>query len=387
MENIRSLFFLDSNVTFLNHGSFGATPLPVLEAYQNWQQRLERQPVKFLIREFPDLMAHARQKLGEYINAHPDDLVYVSNATFGLNVIARSLELGPEDEVLTTNHEYGACDNVWKFLSRKKGFTYVQQNIPLTFESPEHMIKLFWQGVTPKTKVIYLSHITSATAVTFPVDAICKKAREAGIFTIIDGAHAPGQIPLDMHAIGADVYFGNAHKWMCSPKGAAFLYTRKDKQHLVEPLIIGWGWGENKTFTYGSDYLDYLQWPGTKDFSAYLSVPAAIQFQEDHNWTAVRQSCHTLLTEALEQVSDITKVSSPYADDNFYHQMAVAPIPPISDLPAFKNALYDQYCVEIPGVQWGDQQFIRISIQGYNTKKDVETLLKALQHLLPIYQA
>lgn len=386
MENLRSLFLLDSNVTFLNHGSFGATPIPVFEAYQEWQRRLEQQPVQFLIGKLPDLLAHARRTLGKYINASPDDLVYIPNVTFGLNVIARSLTLGPGDEVLTTNHEYGACDNVWHFLSQKKGFTTIHQTIPLTFESSASIIEALWQGVTSKTKVIYLSHITSSTAIKFPMAAICKKAQEAGILTIIDGAHAPGQIPLDMQTIGADVYFGNAHKWLCSPKGAAFLYTHKEKQHLIEPLVIGWGWRENKTFTYGSDYLDYLQWPGTKDFSAYLSVPAAIQFQDDYGWTAVRQKCHTILKDALEQVSALTGLPAPYADERFYHQMAIAPLPPISDLTAFKNALYDQYRVEIPGIQWENQQFIRISIQGYNTTKDIEVLLNALQHLLPVYQ-
>ena len=386
MTYLKSLFKLNTEVIFLNHGSFGATPIPVLNAQRSWQTRMEEQPVQFLGNDLPELMARARTILGNYIKASPDDIVYLPNATHALNVVARSLNLGPDDEVLTTNHEYGACDNVWHFLSQKKGFSYIQQDIPLTIESNEKTIEHFWLSVTPKTKVIYLSHITSPTAFTFPVAAICKKAREAGIFTIIDGAHAPGQVLLDMEAIGADVYFGNAHKWLCAPKGAAFLYTRKEKQHLIEPLVIGWGWGENKTFSYGSDYLDYLQWAGTQDFSAYLAVPAAIQFQEDYDWETVRTKCHNLLKDTLEQVSAITHLSSPYANDRFYRQMAIAPIPQIADLPAFKNALYKQFNVEIPTIQWDEQQFIRISIQGYNTEKDVEILLKALQHLLLVYQ-
>jgi isopenicillin-N epimerase len=220
MNNLRAFFQLDPDVVFLNHGSFGATPLPVFAVYQEWQRRLERQPVLFLGRELGDYLQAAREVFGRYVNSSAADLVFVPNATYGVNVVARSLDLGPGDEVLTTNHEYGACNNIWGFLSRKQGFSYVEQPIPLPVKSDEEIVEQFWRGVTPYTKVIFMSHITSPTAVTFPIAAICQRAREAGILTVIDGAHAPGQLPLDMAAIGADFYTGNAHKWLCSPKGA-----------------------------------------------------------------------------------------------------------------------------------------------------------------------
>ena len=382
MDTLKNQFLLDPTITFLNHGSFGATPRPVFDAYQAWQRRLERQPVQFLISELPGLLAEARQALGRYLNADPDNLVYIPNATFGLNAVARSLKLSAGDEVLTTHHEYGACNNVWQFLSEKRGFTYRQQPIPLSLDSDTALVTAVWQGVTPQTKIIFLSHITSFTAMQFPVAEICRRAREAGILTIIDGAHAPGQIPLDLQAIGADFYFGNAHKWLCSPKGAAFLFTRPENHHLLEPLVVGWGWGADRTFTFGSDYLDYLQYLGTDDLSSYFSVPAAIAFQEEHNWDAVRQQCHVLLEDALARVSQLTGLASPYPDDSFYHQMAVTPLPPIADLEAFKARLYDEYRVEIPCIQWHDSQFIRISIQGYNTPEDVDVFLDALQCLL-----
>ena len=382
MNTLKSQFLLNPDVTFLNHGSFGATPRPVFEAYQAWQRHMEWQPVQFLINELPDLLANARQALGHYLNAPADNLVYIPNATFGLNIVARSLNLDAGDEVLTTNHEYGACNNVWQFVSEKSGIIYKQQPIPLPLESDEALVERFWQGVTDKTKVIFLSHISSATAVTFPVSKICQKAREAGILTVIDGAHAPGQIPLDMQEIGADFYFGNAHKWLCSPKGAAFLFTRPENQHLIEPLVIGWGWGAERSFSYGTDYLDFLQYLGTDDLSSYLSVPAAIAFQEENDWDSVRQQCHTLLRDALEQVRQLTGLPSPYPDDTFYHQLAVAPLPPISDLAGFKARLYNAFCVEIPCIQWHDSQFIRISIQGYNSPEDVDLLLNALRKML-----
>jgi isopenicillin-N epimerase len=383
MTHLKEQFLLDDGVIFLNHGSFGATPRAVFEVYQEWQRRLERQPVQFTINELPDHLQTARQALAGYIGAHKDDLVYIPNATFGINVVARSLSLGPEDEVLTTSHEYGACQNVWQFLSQKRGFRYVPQLLPLPVSSNEEIVEAFWRGVTPRTKVIFISHITSSTAVHLPVETVCDRAREAGILTVIDGAHAPGQIPLDMEAIAADFYVGNAHKWLCSPKGSAFLYTRPDKQHLIEPLVVGWGWGENSIFSFGSDYLDYLQWLGTNDLAAYLSVPAAIQFQAEHDWPAVRQRCHELVRQALRRICDLTGLDPLYPDDRgFYHQMGIAPLPQIEDLVAFKARLYQEYHVEVPCMQWFDRQFIRVSVQGYNTQEDIDGLLAALKALL-----
>lgn len=383
--DLRSLFLLDPTVVFLNHGSFGATPRPVFETYQQLQLRLERQPVQFLGREIGDHLAAARQALGRYLQSDPADLVFVPNATFAVNIVARSLELGPDDEVLTTNHEYGACSNVWRFLGRQQGFRYVEQPIDLPLSSAADMVEQFWQGVTPRTKVIYISHITSPTALCFPVEAICARAREAGILTVIDGAHAPGQIDLDLPAIGADFYCGNCHKWLSSPKGAGFLYTRRERQHLIEPLVIGWGWGEGRTLTFGSDYLDYLQWLGTNDLSAYLSVPAAIEFQQTHEWAAVRQQCHLLLRQGIERIAALTRLATVYPlnGDAFFHQMAIAPLPHLGDLQGFKDQFYDQFRVEVPFVQWDGRHFIRVSVQGYNTQEDIDALLSALAASLP----
>ena len=309
------------------------------------------------------------------------------NATFALNIVARSLNLGPGDEVLTSDHEYGACNHVWRFLAGKRGFRYVAGHVPLPLEADEAFVARFWTAVTPATRVIFLSHITSLTAQRFPVAALCARAREAGILTVIDGAHAVGQIPLDMGAIGADFYFSNAHKWLCAPKGAAFLYARRDKQPLLEPLVVGWGWGPERTLSYGSDFLDFNQWLGTNDFAAYLSVPAAIAFQEENDWSAVRRACHALLSDALARIGDLTGQPSAYPDDSAYGQLAIAPLPPMRDLRALQQALYDEYFVEVPCTEWNGQPFIRVSIQGYNTMADVDALLGALEALLPLHRA
>jgi isopenicillin-N epimerase len=204
MLSLKEFFLLDPNVIFLNHGSYGATPKPVFEAYQNWQLRLERQPVLFLGREFNHLMLEARSALGRYLKAAADDLVFIPNATHGVNIIAHSLRLQPGDEVLTTDHEYGACDYTWDFICGKTGARYIHQSIPLPVHSEEEIVEQFWQGVTPRTKVLYLSHITSATALRLPVEKICLRARQAGILTVIDAAHSPGQIPFDLAGDGFD---------------------------------------------------------------------------------------------------------------------------------------------------------------------------------------
>jgi isopenicillin-N epimerase len=384
MSSLKELFLLDPSVVFLNHGSFGACPRPVFEDYQAWQRLLERQPVKFLGREFNQRMRQARVALGEYLHAGADDLVFVPNATHGVNIVARSLEFEPGDEILTSDHEYGACNNTWESVCRRTGAAYVRQPIPFPVTTQEETLEQFWQGVTPRTRLIFLNHISSPTALRFPVEEICLRARQAGILTFIDGAHAPGQIPLDLDAIGADFYTGNCHKWMMAPKGAGFLYTRQERQFLIEPLVVSWGYSAGEKTTTGSQYIDYLEWTGTRDPAAALSVPAAIQFMEDYHWDGVRLFCHELLSQALRRIGDLTGLAPVYPEgQEFFSQMAVAPIPPVTDPVKLKSCLYDEFHVEIPLTEWNGRHFLRISVQGYNTQEDIDSLVKALEVLLP----
>lgn len=383
MSSLKEYFLLDPSVIFLNHGSFGATPRPVFEAYQNWQRRLEHQPVLFLGRELPHFLHESRDILGKYLNADGDDLVYIPNATHGVNIVAHSLQIQPGDEILTTDHEYGACDYTWDFMCEKRGAKYIHQHIPLPVESEEEMIDQFWQGVTPQTKVIYLSQITSSTAVRLPVQEICHRARQAGILAIIDAAHSIGQIPVDLQALGADMVFGNAHKWLMNAKGSAFLYVRRPMQSLIEPLVVSWGYHATPDIATGSRFVDYLQWTGTKDPAASLTVPDAIRFMEDHDWDAVRCKCHLLLRQAIGRICDLTRMPPVYPlDSDFYSQMGVAPLPP-TNLPVLKSRLYDEFKIEVPLTEWQDKQFIRVSVQGYNTQEDIDALIGALEILLP----
>jgi isopenicillin-N epimerase len=378
---MRDLFLLDPDITFLNHGSFGACPRPVFEEYQRWQRELERQPVEFLGRRFSDLMRQARSVLGDYVGAAADDLVYVTNATVGLNIVARSLDLQPGDEVLSTDHEYGALDRTWRFLCSKRGAKYIRQPVSVPIRSAEEVIDAIWSGVTDRTRVLFISHITSPTAITFPVKPLIDRARERGIVTIVDGAHAPGQIELDLRELGADFYSGNLHKWLMSPKGSAFLYARKERQHLVEPLVVSWGWEAEKPGL--SRFVDEQEWAGTRDIAAFLSVPAAIQFQREHDWPRVRGECHELVRHARRRVSALTGLPPLTPDEpGWFAQMSALPLPPCH-LDNLKVRMYDEFRIEIPVVHWNGRHFVRISIQGYNTQAEVERLVAALSILLP----
>jgi isopenicillin-N epimerase len=379
MKNLKRHFLLDPSVTFLNHGSFGATPKPVYKEYQRWQLELEKQPVEFMGRRFTGLMAESRAVLGEYLGTHADNLVYTQNVTISINIVARSLELGTGDEVLTSDHEYGAMDRTWRFLAKERGFTYVNQ--PVSLVSKEAFIDSFWSAVTARTRVIFLSHITSPTALIFPVDEIIKRARTAGIITIIDGAHVPGQLPLDLDSLGADFYGGNLHKWLCAPKGSGFLYARPEMQHLLKPLVVSWGY--EPEIPGPSSFVDQHEWWGTRDIAAFLSVPAAIKFQKKNHWDKVRAACHILAQDAQQRICELTGLVPLHAQaEGWFAQLAAAPLPVGTDLAAIKARLYNEYRIEVPLIAWNNMKLIRVSIQGYNSKRDVTRLINALTVLL-----
>ncbi len=385
MNNLHSQFLLDPEVIFLNHGSFGATPKPVFDTYQGWQRQLETQPVKFLIRDIQEIFRSARHQLAAFLGADLHNLVFIPNATFGVNIIARSLNFQAGDEVLTSNHDYGACDNIWSFLNRKTGIKVVRQEITLPLLSPEEIVDRIWQGVTNHTRLIFLSQITSPTAVRLPVEEICRKARDSGILILIDGAHAPGQLDLNLEEIGADFYIGNCHKWLLAPKGSAFLYVLPERQKLIEPLVVGWGWGENCPYESDSRFLALLEWCGTKDPAAYLSVPAAIKFQEDHMWDDVRELCRSLLSKTLARIEALTGMPSIYGHNpGNYIQLGTAELPPGCRPEKMQSWLYNQHRIEIPVIEWENRWLIRPSIQGYNTQNDLDILLEALQSYLQL---
>lgn len=381
MQSLRELFLLDPEITFLNHGSFGACPIPVFETYQAWQRKLESQPVEFLGRRFQELMAAARTRLGEFLGAQAEDLVFFTNPTTAINMVVRNLRLKPGDEILTSNHEYGALDRTWNFICRQSGARYVHQPIRLSVESAEQFIQVFWSGVNPHTRLIFLSHITSPTALIFPLGEICRRARQAGILTVIDGAHAPGQIDLNLAELDADLYTGALHKWLMAPKGAAFLYARRNIQPILEPLVVSWGYESEQPGP--SRFVDYHEWQGTRDPSAFLSVPAAIDFQLDYHWAEVRKRCHELAAATRRQIEEITGLAPICPDSSdWFAQMFTARLPQEINLDALQKSLYEKYRIEVPTISWDSQNFIRVSIQGYNTFQDTQNLVNALGEIL-----
>ena len=377
---LKDVFLLDPSVVFLNHGSFGACPRPVFEAYQRWQLELEREPVDFIGRRRGGLMAEARARLAAFVGAEAAEVVYFPNPTTAANMAVRSLTLGPGDEVLTTDHEYGAMDRTWRFYAQQAGFSYIHRRMPLPMTTPEAFVESFWAGVNAHTRVIFISHISSPTALRFPVEAICRRARAAGVLTIIDGAHAPGQIPLDLHALGADIYIGAAHKWLCAPKGSAFLYARPEVQAWLLPLVVSFGY--ESTAPSASRFIDYHEYQGTRDFAAYLATPAAIDFQAAHDWPTVRAECHALVQDARKRINDLTGLEPICPDStDWFMQMAAIRLPAI-DFGRVGSQLWEHFHIEVPLVDWNGQAFVRISCQAYNSAEDVERLIRALAELL-----
>ncbi len=370
--DLRSHFLLDRDVVFLNHGSFGACPRPVWDAYTSWQRQLEHQPVEFFRRHFA-LLASARTSLAAYVNAQPDDLSFVVNATSGINVIARSFPLGPGDEILGTDLEYGALDLTWDHLCQRFGARYVRAEVPRPFTSQEAIVDAIWSQVAPQTKAIYLSHISSGTAIILPVKEICRRARAAGILTIIDGAHVPGQLPLDLTDMDVDIYSGNCHKWLCAPKGSAFLYVRPEQQEWIESLTISWGWRSGHTF------LSRNEVQGTRDISAFLAVPKAIEFQQTHHWNLVRASCNRRLLEFRDRMHTRFGIEPLYPNsDEWFSQMALIEVPPMDPL-ELREQLLMEHGIEIPVMKHGDTTCVRLSVQGYVTDDDLDTLATALE--------
>lgn len=380
---MKAQFLLNPQITYLNHGSFGACPVPVFEVYQQFQRELEYEPVQFITVRGPDLLKNSREVLGTYVGCEGDDLVYFQNPSAALNTVIKSLKLEPGDEVLTTNHEYGAMDRTWKYYCRKSGAKYIQQPISLPLQSKEQFLEEFWKGLSSRTRIVFISHITSPTALVFPVQEICQRARELGLMTIVDGAHVPAHIPLNLGALQADIYTGACHKWLLTPKGCSFLYVKKELQNLIDPLVISWGYEAD--FPGKSKFIDYHEFQGTRDFSAFLTVPAAIEFQQKNNWNSEQKKSKKMIHQAYHEVSELLNTSPicPVTED-FLGQMCSIPIRS-NELLQLKAVLYNQYRIEIPLVQTNldlngnrNQQFIRISLNAYNTYEDVETLKRAL---------
>ena len=375
---MKDWFLLDPDITFLNHGSYGACSKPVFKEYQDWQQKLENQPVQFMTNQVYSAMEKSRESMSQFVGCDDEELVFFQNPTTAVTNVIYNLDLKPGHEVLMSNHEYGALVRAWKMWEKKTGVKIIQQDISMPVTTEENFIEDFWTGVTDQTKVIFLSHITSSTALIFPIEKIIKMAKEQNILTIIDGAHVPAHIPLNIHELGCDFYTGACHKWLCAPKGSSFLFVKKEHQDWVKPVVVSWGKdGDDPT---PSEFIQNFQWQGTRDMSAFLTIPTAINFyiKEIKPYQA---ACKKIVQDTYSEFPSVLNTEPISTGIEWLAQLVAHPLP--KNIPSnLKKRLWEEYQIEIPVFEWNGQEFVRVSIQVYNTQKDVDLLMSALRSLI-----
>lgn len=379
---MRDLYLLDPKLVFLNHGSFGACPREVLAVQREWQDRMEHNPVEFLGRQSAGLLRTAREALAGFVGAPADDLVFVPNATTAVNIVARSLDLRPGDEVLASDHEYGACDATWQRVCAEHGAVYRRASVPLRFKRADFVERLLAQA-GPRTRLVFASHITSTTALLFPVAELCAAARARGLLSLIDGAHAPGQVSLDLEALGADFYAANLHKWVGAPKGSAFLHARAEQHERLHATVTSWGYAQGSGGHSGFDaYLGRstlerrLQWQGTRDPSAFLAVPAALDFHGRHLGPEVRARCHALAVALMQRVAAAQGLPPIGADSDFATMVAL-PVA-TADPDALRRWLFEAHRIEVPVTSHAGRHFVRVSVAGYTREAELQALERAL---------
>jgi isopenicillin-N epimerase len=384
-------WLLDPAITYLNHGSFGATPKAVLAKQNELRAQLEREPVRFMVRELEPLLDEARAELAAFVGADPASIAFVPNATAGVNAVLRSLDLDRHDELLVSSHEYNASRNVLDYVAGLAGSKVVPVDVPFPIKSPDEVFDRIMERVTGRTRLLLIDHVTSQTGLIFPIARLIDALKERGIDTLVDGAHAPGMFPLDLDALGAAYYTANLHKWVCAPKGAAFLCVRANRRLGIRPVVISHG--ANATRTDRSRFHLEFDWPGTYDPSAILSVPASLRFMAtlvDGGWPEVMRRNHELALRARDLLCDRLGIDKP-APDEMLGSMAAIPLPegkpyvPTLYGDPLQDALFYEHAIEVPIHAWPHQpkRVLRVSAQLYNSIEDYETLAKALLKLLP----
>jgi isopenicillin-N epimerase len=385
---------LDPAIVFLNHGSFGACPRVVLERQAEYRERMEREPVLFLGRELEPLLDEARAELAKLVNADPDDLAFVPNATTGVNTVLRSLDLGPGDEILISNHEYNACRNAAVAIAERAGATVVVATVPFPLTGSEAVIEAVLSRVTDRTRLLLIDHVTSQTGLIMPVKTLIERLEQRGIDTMVDGAHAPGMLPLDLRELRPAYYTGNCHKWLCTPKGSALLYVRRDRQDRIAPIAISHGYNSPRDDR--SRFRLLFDWGGTSDPSPYLCVPAAIEFLSSllpGGLASLQRHNHELVCAGRKLVLEALGISAP-APESMLGSLASMPLPgaprtpprPPLFLHPLQEALFDRHRIEVPIMPWpaAPQWQLRISAQAYNRLEHYQALARALSALTAV---
>jgi len=377
LPNLRADFLIDPQLAFLNHGSFGAVPRAVFDEQTLWRQRIESDPIEILGRQAPHLIDNAKAKIGQFLGMNPKDFGLVTNATEGINCILRSLELSPGDELLTTNHVYNAVRQAMRFIARKTGAAYKEIDVPIPVNSPADIERAITRAISSRTKLLVIDHITSPTALIFPIQNILSTCADRGVDVLIDGAHGPGMLPLDIAALAPAYYSGNLHKWACAPKGCAFLWVRPDKQSAVHPLVVSHFLDQGIAKEFG--------WQGTRDISAWLAIPRAVQYMSNIGWPAVMTHNHAMAAWANQFLCTKWNVQSiSPLDGSMLGSMATVPLPPPldhlsnEDVLNLQQKLHDHHRVEVPIMTWAGQNYVRPCCQIYNVADDIHRLADAI---------
>jgi isopenicillin-N epimerase len=387
-------YLLDPDIHFLNHGSFGACPEPVLEVQRAWRDELEREPVRFFVTRAEAALEEARETLARFVGASPEDLAFVSNATTGVNAVLQSLALGADDELLTTDHVYNACRNALAFVAARTGATVTTARVPFPLAGEDEVVQAVLDAVTSRTRLLLIDHVTSPTGLVFPVERLVREMEARGVDTLVDGAHGPGMLALDLDDLGAAYYTGNLHKWVCAPKGAAFLHVRKDRQERVHPTVISHG--ANSPRRDRSRFRLEFDWTGTDDPTPWLAVPAALEFLGGlfpGGWKGLRRHNRELCLEGRRRLAARLGVNLPCPEEMIGTLGALALPDGPKDLPPrrpgayetpLQTALVEQYGIQVPIVTWpqAPKRWVRISAQAYNEPAEYDRLAEALAELL-----
>lgn len=380
-------FSLDPNVVFLNHGAFGACPLVVQAKQIQIRERLEHNPLHFFLRELEQKLDDTRAALGPFLGARPEDLAFVPNATAGVNTVLAALDLAPGSEIVITDHTYPACRNAVQYWAQRRSHHVRVAEIPFPLASAEEIGVAILNQVSARTRLVLLDHVTSPSGLIVPIENLVRALHERGIDTLVDGAHGPGMLPLELERLGATYYTGNLHKWCCAPKGAAFLWVRRDRQASIHPLVISHGWATPRTDR--SRFLLEFDWPGSFDPSAILSVPAALSFLEglfEGGFPALYQHNHALALKGRDTLCAALGTPPP-CPDSLLGSLAVALFPEATPKVPTPDALYNALLargievpiVPLPGYPSG---FVRIAAQVYNSESEFSVLAQALREEL-----
>lgn len=364
---------------YLNHGSFGPPPTVVRHAREAYQRRLESNPMDFLVRELEGEIANVRDVVADFIGTRPENLALVDNATYGMNVVATSFPLSPGDEVLLTNHEYGAVRRIWNRQCEVADCQLQTVDLPESIESADQVVDAITNAVTQRTKLLVVSHITSATAITLPVRQIIERVRTLGVAVCIDGPHAVAQLPLNIDELGCDFYTASCHKWLSAPLGTGFLYVSPRWHEMIQPPILSWGKTESEE---QASWTDEFGWLGTRDPSALLAIPSAIALLKRVGLENFRRRTHQLASYARERLAQFDP-RQPIVPDSpqWYGAMAHVPLP-AGDARQLQMALWGQFGIEVPIIDFAGRRWIRVSCHLYNKPANIDRLAEALHVLL-----